>query len=111
MPLLLTALTSSPGIPGAGGADYPATRLACAQAWADAAQAWAASIVPVSTTVAAAAATLAAALNTAFGSGTVAASMEAAFLAFATTIGTGMAGYTPVPPPAPIGFAAMFTTN
>lgn len=111
MPLLLTALTTSPGIPGAGGADYPTTRMECAQAWADAAEAWADGIVPVSTTVSAAAATLASALDAAFGSSTVAASMESAFLAFATTVGSGMAGYTPVPPPGPIGFATMFLTN
>lgn len=114
MPLLLSALKTSPGLPGAGGADYPATRIACAQAWADAAQAWAAGIVPASTAVTAAAASLATALNSAFGgasSAAVASAMESAFLAFATAIGVGMAGYTPVPPPGPIGFSTLFATN
>lgn len=111
MPLLLTALTTSPGIPGAGGADYPATRLACAQAWADAAQAWAAGIVPPSLTVATAAATLATALDAAFASTAAAAAMESAFLAFATTVGTGIVGYFSIPPPAPIGFATLFLSS
>lgn len=111
MPLLLTALTTSPGIPGAGGANYPATRLACAQAWAAAAQAWAAGIVPPSPTVAAAAATLATALDAAFASASAAAAMESAFLAFANGVGSGMVGYLAVAPPAPIGFATMFLTS
>lgn len=111
MPLLLTAFTSSPGIPGTGGADYPLTRLACAQAWASAAEAWAAGIVPISTTVTAAATALSASLDSAFGSETVAASMESAFLTFATAVGVGMVGYVPVPPPASIGFSTLFSTN
>lgn len=111
MPLLLTALTTSPGIPGASGSDYPPTRLACAQAWAAAMQAYASGVLPASATVGAAAATLTTALDAAFGSPTVAASMESAFLAFATTLGGGMAGFAPLPPPAPIGFATMFLTT
>jgi hypothetical protein len=35
--------------------------------------------------------------------------MESAFLTFATTVGAGMTGYTPTPPPAPVGFAAHFS--
>lgn len=111
MPLDLSALKSSPGLPGAGGAAYPATRSACAQAWADAMESYAADIVPVSTTVAAAAAALATALDSAFGAGSVsavAAAMETAFAAFATSVGGGMAGYTPTPPATPVGFAALF---
>jgi hypothetical protein len=108
MALDITSLKTSPGLPGAGGADYPATRAACAAAWADAAEAWASAIVPASSAVSAAAATLETALNAAFGSGTVAADMETAFLAFATTVGGGMAGFVPTPPPAPVGFSALF---
>lgn len=109
MTLVLAKLKSSPGLPGASGADYPATRLACAQAWADAMGQYAAAIVPASTTVAAAAATLATALNTAFSAPAAAAGMETAFAAFATTVGSGMApAFTGTPPPAPVGFAAIF---
>ncbi len=113
MPLLLTALTESPGIPGAGGATYPATRLACAQAWADAAAAWASGIVPVSTAVSAAKAPLAAALDAAFGAPDPASTIsgiESAFAAFAASVGGGMAGYAPTPPPGPVGFAVLLTS-
>lgn len=34
--------------------------------------------------------------------------MESAFAAFAVTVGGGMAGYAPTPPPAPVGFAPQF---
>jgi len=34
--------------------------------------------------------------------------MEAAFAAFAVTLGGGMAGHAPVPPPGPVGFAGIF---
>lgn len=115
MPLNPAALTSSPGLPGAAGADYPTTRAECAQAWAAAVGDWAAAIVPASTTVSAAQSTLEAALLGAFGgpdAATVATAMDAAFLAFATTLAGGMAGagFAGVPPPAPVGFAALFAT-
>lgn len=113
MPLNPAALTSSPGLPGAGGADYPATRAECAQAWATAVGAWATGIIPASTTVVAAQATLQTALLSAFGgpdAATVATAMDAAFLAFATTVGGGMAGFVPVPPVAPVGFALLFAS-
>jgi hypothetical protein len=86
----------------------PATRAACAQSWADAMAAYATGIVPPSTTVAAAATALAGALATAFAAPSAVAGMESAFAAFASAVGLGMAGYTPVPPPLPVGFAVQF---
>jgi len=81
----------------------------CAQQWAEAMGAYAASIVPASTAVAAATATLKTALESAFALPAAATSMETAFLAFATTVGGGMApGFVATPPPAPIGFATQF---
>lgn len=91
--------------------DFTASREACAQEWADAMQAYAAAIVPASTTVAAAAATLSSALAGAFALPSAAAAFDAAFLAFATTVGGGMAGFTPVPPPAPLGIATLLGTT
>jgi len=105
MPLLPAGLSSDlEGI----AADPPATAAECAQAWADAMEAYAAGIIPASTTASAAAATLATALAGAFGARPAAALLETAFLAFATTVGGGMAGFTPTPPPAPVGFAVLF---
>lgn len=89
-------------------ADAPATAAECAQAWADAAEAWASGIVPPSTTVTAAKGALAASLAGAFATPAAAPLMETAFLTFATAVGLGMAGYAPVPPPAPIGLAVQF---
>jgi hypothetical protein len=89
-------------------ADPPATAAECAQAWADAAEAWASGIVPPSTTVSASKAALAASLASAFATPAAAPLMETAFLTFATAVGLGMAGYAPVPPPAPIGLPAQF---
>ena len=34
--------------------------------------------------------------------------MESAFSTFAVTVGGGMAGFVPTPPPAPVGFASQF---
>ena len=103
MPLVLAALQSDLE---ALFAAPPATIAQCAQAWADATSSYASAIVPPSTTVAAAGATLSTALAAAFALPSAAAAMDAAFLAFATAVGLGMAGYTPVPPPAPLGVAA-----
>jgi hypothetical protein len=89
-------------------AEPPATAAECAQAWADAAEAWASGIVPPSATVAAASVTLAGALTGAFATPAAAPLMDTAFLTFATAVGIGMAGYAPVPPVAPIGFAPQF---
>jgi hypothetical protein len=112
MALNLAALKTSPGLPGAGGADYPATRTLCANAWGDAIQAWAATVVPASTTVTAATATLKTALDAAFAAPSAAAGMETAMTAFALTVAGGMApAFIAVPPPAPVGFAAQFASN
>lgn len=91
--------------------DVAGSRAACAQEWADAMQAYAAAIVPASTTVAAAAATLSTALAGAFALPSAATAFDTAFLAFATTVGGGMAGFTPVPPPAPLGIATLLGTT
>lgn len=88
----------------------PATSAQCAQAWADAVSSYAAAIVPPSTTVSAAASALAGALAGAFASPAAAPGMESAFAAFAASVGAGMAaaGFSAVPPPAPVGFAQQF---
>jgi len=90
------------------GESPPATIALVAQAWADAMSSYASGVVPASTTVSAAAATLASALATAFAAPAAAPGMESAFAAFAATVGGGMAGWTAVPPPSPVGFAAQF---
>jgi hypothetical protein len=112
MALNLAALKSSPGLPGAGNADYPPTLAACVTAWCAAIQAWASAVVPASTTVAAATATLNGALTAAFGTTGAAAAMETAMTAFGATVGGGMApAFVAVPPPAPVGFATLFSSN
>lgn len=105
MPLLPSTLTAELE---AVASDPPDTHAECAQAWADAMDAYAVGIVPPSTTVAAAAATLSTALAGAFQTDDAAPLMETAFLAFATTVGGGMAGFVAVPPPAPVDFANAF---
>jgi hypothetical protein len=94
----LLAVASSPP-------DGPAE---CAAAWADAVASFATGIVPPSSTVAAAASALEGSLAAAFQTTNAAPLMEVAFLAFATAVGGGMAGYTPTPPAAPVGFATEF---
>lgn len=90
-------------------ADPPPTIAECATAWADALEAHFSAVVPASTTVSAARATLETALAAAFASPAAAPGMEAAFAAFATTVGGGMApAFVATPPPAPVGFAAQF---
>lgn len=116
MPLDASKLTVSPGIPGAGERAYPATSSACAQEWADAMSAYAAAVVPVSATVSAASATLKTSLEAAF-NGPVAArlaAVQAAFVAWAATIGGGMAGFVATPPagnPFAAAFLAPVTTR
>ncbi len=105
MPVALPALQS--GLSGVA-SDPPPSIAECAQAWADAVQSYAAGVIPPSTTVAAAASALAGALVSAFGAPAAAPGMESAFAAFAATVGGGMAGWLPVPPPAPVGFATQF---
>lgn len=107
----LAGLFAAPPVVMAGEeADPTATAAACAQEWADALQAYAAGIVPASSTVAAAAATLSGALAGAFSGGSAAGPFDAAVLAFATTVGGGMAGFTGTPPPAPLGVASLLGT-
>lgn len=107
----LTSLFASPPVVMAGEeADPAATRAACAQQWASALQSYASGIVPASSTVAAAATALSSALSGAFASSSAAAPFDAALLAFATTVGSGMAGFTPIPPPTPLGIATLLGT-
>lgn len=106
MPLALPALTS--GLQSLFAAPPP-DAASCANAWANAVDSWSASIIPASTAVSSACSTLAAALTSAFGAPDAAPAMESAFAAFAVTVGGGMAGYVPTPPPAPVGFASQFS--
>lgn len=95
----LQALSETPG----------ATIADCAQLWANAVQSYAAAIAPPSTTVAAAGALLATQLTAAFALPAAAPAMDAAFTAFAVTLGAGMLpGFVAVPPPAPVGFSLLF---
>jgi len=106
MPLDLPALTS--GLNDVASSPPP-TAAGCAASWASAARDHALGVAPASSTVAAAAAALAASLAAAFDSDDAAPGMETAFAAFAATIGGGMAGFVPTPPPGPVGFAAQFS--
>jgi hypothetical protein len=108
MPLLLSALTESPGLPGAGGGDYPETVELAALQWRMAVEVYAAGVIPPSATVSAAGAALEPALVAAFQTMPVAPALEAAFLQFAVALGGGMAGFVPTPPAAPIGFEELF---
>ncbi len=90
----------------------PATAAECAQAWADAMNAYAADIVPPSTTIAAAAASLVGALQSAFESPSAAAGVDAAFAAFATSVGGGMLPtFTGTPPSEPLNVASFLGTS
>ena len=89
-------------------ASPPPDAAGCAQGWANAMQAYAAGIVPASTTVTAAASALSGALASAFAAPNSAPAMELAFTAFGASVGLGMAGFAPVPPVAPVGFAPLF---
>ncbi len=106
MPLNKQALQD--GIEALAGAK---TGTEAAAGWADALQAHFSGVVPASTTVAAATATFEVAM-TAIMNGTDPAStitsLEAAFLAFATAVGLGMAPtFAGLPPPAPVGISAL----
>lgn len=105
MPLVVSTLQSQlQSLFATPGPDY----ASCAQGWASAMGAYAAAIVPPSTTVPAAASALSASLASAFATPNAIPGMESAFAQFAATVGLGMVGYAPVPPPAPVGFAAQF---
>jgi hypothetical protein len=91
-------------------AEPPPTGGACADAWACAMLDYAAGILPPSATVDAAADTLAAALAAAFATPAAALAVDDAFMAFAVTVGGGMApAYVATPPPAALGIASLFT--
>jgi hypothetical protein len=105
VPLALPALTS--GLESCF-ASPPPSHAACAQAWANAVVSYASAIVPASTTVAAAGTALASSLATAFQADNAAPAMESAFAQFAASVGLGMAGFVPTPPPGPVDFAAQF---
>lgn len=105
MPLNLGALSS--GLQSLFAAP-PDDAAGCASGWASAVESWAAGIVPASTTISGATSTLNGALSSAFSAPNAAPAMESAFAAFAVTVGAGMAGYTPTPPPGPVGFATQF---
>jgi hypothetical protein len=93
-------------------ASPPASRSACAQAWADAIQGYAAAIVPPSTTVAAGAPALKSALEAAFASPSAAPGFDAAFSSFGATVAGGMLPtFTGVPPPAPLNIAAQLAST
>lgn len=85
-----------------------------AAVFAAAMEGYAEDIVPASSAVSSAAGSLEAALVTAMGASDAAATataLEAAFLAFATAVGAGMAGFTPVPPPSPLGWAGLLAAR
>ena len=94
----LASLFSGPP-PSAGG---------CAAQWASSVQSWAVGIVPPSAAVSGAVSTLQGALSSAFASPNCAPALESAFAAFAVTVGGGMVGYAPTPPPGQVGFASQF---
>lgn len=106
MPLALPALTS--GLQSLF-AEPPPDAASCANAWGSAVESWSAGIVPASTTVSGAVSTLTSSLSSAFAAPDAAPAMESAFAAFAVTVGGGMVGYAPTPPPAPVGFASQFS--
>jgi len=90
-------------------AEPAATAPLCAQGWADAVSVYAAKIVPPSTTVTTATSALSNALGTAFQTLDAVPGMEAAFKTFGAAVGLGMAGFAPVPPAGPVGFASLFS--
>jgi hypothetical protein len=120
MPLNLAGLQSAlasffaapPVIMSGDVCDLTASRAACAQEWADAMQTYAAAVTPPSATVAAACATLSSALASAFALPSASAAVDAAFIAFAATVGGGMApGFIATPPATPPGFASGMGVN
>jgi hypothetical protein len=105
MPLALPALQSALEVLFA---EPPPTGAGCADAWAAAMLDHAAGVVPPSATVGVASDALAAALAAAFATPAAATAVDAAFAAFAAQVGAGMApAYTAVPPPVPLGLAAL----
>lgn len=106
MPLVVATLQSA--LASAFAAPSP-DYVSCAQAWANAMVSYASPIVPASTTVQAAGTALAGSLASAFAAPSAIPGMESAFSAFAASVGLGMVGFAPAPPPAPVGFAQQFS--
>src|SRR5688572_19061580 len=93
-------------------ADPPASAAECAQAWGDAVSAYASGVIPASTTVAAGAAALTSSLAGAFATPAAAGAFDAAFTTFGATVGAGMLpAFAAVPPPAPLGIAALLSVT
>src|SRR5690554_6460443 len=93
-----------------GTANRDAMRTSAGNEWGAIMESYAADVIPPSDTVSAAAATLASALEAAFAlpDATAIPAVDAAFAAFAVTVGGGMApDFTATPPPAPPGFATI----
>lgn len=87
------------------------TFAAAANAWTFAVGNLFSGVVPASTTVFASQPALSSALNAAFQQpdpASVISAMEAAFAAYATAVGLGMAGFVATPPAGPVGFATLF---
>jgi hypothetical protein len=90
----------------------PASAASCAGLWAAAMLDYAADVVPASTTVSTAAETLATALDAAFASPTAPADFDAAFTAFAASVGGGMApAFAATPPALPLGIGALLVES
>ena len=85
----------------------PDTEAGCAAQWASAMQSYAAGIVPPSATVSAAATAFQSAISDMSGSGAAASIFESACASFAATVGGGMVGFVPTPPPGPVGFSSL----
>lgn len=104
----LTSFFADPPVTVSGGVtDLTTSRASCAQEWADAMESYASAIVPASTTVTAAAATLSTSLASAFALADGRGAVSTAFSAFATTVGSGMTGFTATPPPGSLGVTAL----
>jgi len=119
MPLLLSALTAAPGLPGAGGRSYPGDAADAADEWSEAISAYVAAVVPpaLPAKLALAQENLRATLAAAWSSPTHdpiagAGQLEQALHLFALDLCAGMApAYVALPPPGLVGFAALFVTR
>lgn len=96
--------------------DPPETAALCARKWAEAMSDYALPIIPPTTTAVAASEALAAALTPIFATSLTAAvtsaGMEAAWLVFATSLGTGMLPtWAATPPAGLVGFSGLFAAR
>lgn len=113
---LLDFFAAPPVVMAGSNVDYTASRSACAQKWADAMQKYLSSagsvLTPASTTITTALATFKTSLASAFATTGAAAAVDTAFVALATSLGTGMApAFVATPPAGNPGFASNITTN